>query len=309
MRSDALLGYRPLTALAVSTLALSVLGLALALPAAAQEGEADEEAHPNMAEAMSGGGMTEDRQLDDARAREHFQIATRYYDEGRFIEAATQFEEAFGLSDRPELLYNAYIAYRDAHRPSDAARTLELYLQRTPEAPDRVNLEARLQELRRAVAEEERNQQQLESAQAAADAERARAEAEARRAAEAEAQPEVWPWIILGVGAATAIAGGVVAGIALNDSNALRSLCTDEDPPRCTVSSQENLDEQRDAAKSLALAADILMFGGGAIAVAGLILGLTVGLPGGAEPAEEGDVQASVECGPGYCGASVRGAF
>lgn len=264
---------------------------------------------PNAAEAMQGGGMTEDRQLDDARAREHFQIATRYYDEGRFREAAAQFEEAFQLSRRGELLYNAYIAYRDAHEPEEAARTLEMYLDNTPDAPDRVNLQARLEELRRAVAEEQQSAEDLERANAAAEAERQRAEAEAARAAEAEAQPEVWPWIILGVGAAAAIAGGIVGGLALSDSSAILDTCGENG--FCRVSSAENLNEMRDGAKNLALAADIMLFGGGAIALTGLILGLTVGLGGGGDDSDDGDadVEASAQCGPGYCGAQLRGTF
>lgn len=275
----------------------------------AQGGDGEGETRPNAAEAMQGGGMTEDRQLDDARAREHFQIATRYYDEGRFREAAAQFEEAFQLSQRAELLYNAYIAFRDAHETAEAARTLEMYLDRSPDAPDRVNLQARLEQLRRAVAEEERSQEDLQRATAEAEAERRRAEAEAARAAEAEAQPEIWPWILLGVGAATAIGGGVVAGFALSDSNALLETCNEDG--RCLVSSQENLDEMRDGAKNLALAADIMMFGGGAIALTGLILGIVFGLPGGSDSGdgEEASARVTPECGPGYCGASLRGSF
>ncbi|MGE0788567.1 MAG: hypothetical protein AB7S26_23020 [Sandaracinaceae bacterium] len=269
--------------------------------------EGEGETRPNAQTAMSGGGMTEGRQLDDARARDHFLIATRYYDEGRFAEAAAQFEEAYDLSRRPELLYNAYIAFRDAHNSSGAARMLELYLSRVPDAPDRVNLEARLTQLRRAIEEEERSQRDLESATANAMAERARAEEEARRRAEAEAQPEVWPWVIFGVGAAAAIAGGIVGGVALADTNALLDDCTDG---RCRMD-QANLDEARDGAKGIALAADLLMFGGGAVAVTGLILGLIFGLPRTpeAESADAAAAEAVLDCGPLYCGGRVQGRF
>lgn len=298
-------GAQPRWSIFGASVACALMLCLASAPAVAQEQEEEQGQRQNMQEAMQGGGMTEGRQLDDERAREHFRIATAYYDEGRFREAAAQFEEAYELSRRPELLYNAYIAYRDAHETADAARTLESFLAESPDAPDRVNLQARLEELRRAVAEEEAEQERLATAQAQAEAERRRAEAEAARAAQAESQPEIWPWIILGVGGATAIAGAVVAGLALNDANALLEMCTDT---RCMVSSQENLDEMRNEAKNLALAADIMLFGGGAIAVTGLILGLALGLPGGGgETADE--PQATLECGPGFCGGRLRGSF
>ena len=151
-----------------------VVALAWASPVAAQEDD-DGDDHQTAEQAMQGGGMTSDHELDDARAREHFTIATRYYDEGRFIEAAQQFEEAYELSGRPELQYNAYIAYREAHQSRRAAAMLRGYLAAVPNAPDRVNLQARLEELERVIEQDEARTQRL------TDAER-RAEEEARRA-------------------------------------------------------------------------------------------------------------------------------
>ncbi len=273
------------------------LALAWATPAAAQSGGDA----PNAQQAMQGGGMTSERELDDARAREHFQIATRYYDEGRFIEAAQQFEEAFQLSGRAELQYNAYIAYREAHQSVRAAAMLEGYLSQVPNAPDRVNLQARLEELRRVIEQDEQRTQQLTDAERRAEEEARRAEQEARARREAEAAPEAWPWVVFGVGAAATIAGAVVGGVALGDASALRSEC--DDMGQCLP--QTNFEERRDNAQTLALVGDVLLFGGGAVALTGLILGLVFGLGGGGDDAP----QAVAACTADGCVGTIGGSF
>src|SRR4051794_6738550 len=50
----------------------------------------------------------------DDEARVHFRLGTAYYDSGRFAQAAEEFKQAHELSQRPQLLYNLFLAYRDA---------------------------------------------------------------------------------------------------------------------------------------------------------------------------------------------------
>lgn len=276
--------------------AVGLIAVALfTAPASAQQPEDAEQA-------MQGGGMTDHRQLDDARAREHFQIATRYYDEGRFVEAATQFEEAFQLSGRAELQYNAYIAYREAHQRQRAAAMLQGYLDSVPNAPDRVNLEARLVELRRAIEQDEQQAQSLSDAEREAREQSRRAEEEARARRQAEAAPEAWPWVVMGVGAGVLIAGAVVGALALGDASALRGEC--DDSGFCLP--QVDLEERRDDAQTLALVSDSLLFGGGTVAAVGLVLGLIFGLGGGAE---EEAPEASAMCTRAGCYGTIEGTF
>ncbi len=275
--------------------------VATAPVAVAQDGPAGDGSDAQTAQqAMQGGGMTSDRELDDDRAREHFQIAQRYYDEGRFVEAARQFEEAYELSGRSELQYNAYIAYREAHQRRRAEAMLAAYLEQVPDAPDRVNLEARLVELRRAIQQEEEQAEQLTEAEQRADSESRRAQEEARARREAEAAPEAWPWVILGVGGAAAVAGAVVGGLALAEVSALQSACMDE-----VCQPSVNLDGRRTDARTMALVGDFLLFGGGAVALTGLILGVTFGL--GSDPDEVPAVSAA--CDPRGCYATIGGTF
>jgi hypothetical protein len=89
--------------------AVFALMLAFALPARANEPPADAPA--------PGSG-----DVDIARA--HFATGQAYYEHGRFVDAAREFEEAYRLSKRPPLLYNVGKAYDGA---SDFARALDAY--------------------------------------------------------------------------------------------------------------------------------------------------------------------------------------
>jgi hypothetical protein len=57
-------------------------------------------------------------------ARAHFATGQAYYEHGRFIDAAREFEEAYRLSPKAPLLYNVGKAYDGA---SDFARALDAY--------------------------------------------------------------------------------------------------------------------------------------------------------------------------------------
>jgi tetratricopeptide (TPR) repeat protein len=57
-------------------------------------------------------------------AKAHYATGQIYYERGRFPDAAREFEEAYRLSGRPELLYNMGKAYDGS---SDAARALTAY--------------------------------------------------------------------------------------------------------------------------------------------------------------------------------------
>lgn len=83
---------------------------------------------------------------DDDRARGHFEAARSYYDQARYEEAAREFEEAYGLSERPALLLNASNAHERAGNLEGAIGALERYL--THDVADRRTIENRLEQLR-----------------------------------------------------------------------------------------------------------------------------------------------------------------
>jgi tetratricopeptide (TPR) repeat protein len=89
--------------------------------------------------------MQENQIGDDQRAKAHFRVGTTLYDAGRFNEAAEEWQKAFDLSQRAELLYNVYVAYRDASSGDKAIEALRHYLELGEIEPTRrLQLEARL---------------------------------------------------------------------------------------------------------------------------------------------------------------------
>lgn len=70
-----------------------------------------------------------------AEAKEAFERGKEHYEGERFLEAAEAFQEAYDLTQRPELLYNIGQAYRFAERFEDAERYLQRYLADAPDTP------------------------------------------------------------------------------------------------------------------------------------------------------------------------------
>jgi len=293
------------------------LVLALAAPLHAQ-GQAQAEAPTeSMAEAT-----TTDADMTDAQARGHFRLGKELYDQGRFAEAAKEFEVAYGLSGRGQLLYNVYLAYRDAQDTPNAARALRGYLAAVPDAPDREHLSARLKALDAQIKQAEddaaRQRAQAEAAQAQADeADRQRVEAD-QRARDAERRAAIkpsrpwWPWLLVGGGIAAAGTGVVLGIMADGDGDDLKAECV-LDPrdgagtmaplvegDRCAPS--VDLDGRRDSIQTQALIGDVLWISGAVIATTGLVLAFA--LPDVYPDLEQAPVTAG--CSTNECRASLR---
>jgi tetratricopeptide (TPR) repeat protein len=283
--------------LKTATHALALALVLAAAPAAAQEDAAPEEGTSQADEQMQNGGVTEERDLADDQARAHFRAGRSLYDLGQFGQAAQEFESAYRLAQRPELLFNAYVAYRDANDLEGAVRSLGAYLDLVQDAPDRVNLQARLASMSQAL-----------QAQRAREAELA---AERNRPAGPPPPPEgpaVWPWIVMGLGSAMVVGGIVTGAAAVTEADALAAEC-----PNNLCSPMVRLDSRRGTVESLGIATDVLLFGGGAIAVLGLVLGIV--LNSGSSPAETTSEPSPEEpeltagCGPTGCAGSLRMRF
>lgn len=265
---------------------------------------------------------TRDADMSDQQARSHFRLGRQYYDQGQFVEAAQEFEIAHGLSGRDELLFNVYLAHRDAQNVRKAAGALRGYLAAVPTAADREHLTARLAaldaQLKQDDAETERQRRQ------AAEAERRRQTAEREREAaqqlarEAEARAALrpsrpwWPWLVVGSGLAAVGTGLALGMLADADADELRKACV-ADPrtdgaiaplvmgPHCAPS--VDLESERSSIQSQAMVSDALWIGGSVVAVTGLILVFAL-------PDEYPDgIPVALGCAPGQCRADVRVRF
>lgn len=215
-----------------------------------------------------------EQDLTDQQARAHFAVGRAMYDAGRFAEAANEFQQAYDLSHRPQLLYNLYIAYRDSSQLVRARDALRQYLAEVSEIPNRLHLVSRLEALEAQIAEEERAHAESEAELAAAEQAAAEAEA-ARQAAEAEAAQlrhvrPWWPWIVFGVGVAAAGVGVPLGVDAAGQADAVRLRCTQPEGGLLCRSTEQA--PNRSSIVTQALVGDILWIAGATAAITGLVL-------------------------------------
>jgi tetratricopeptide (TPR) repeat protein len=293
-------------------LATTLVVLAVtASPAFAQEGEAPPEEDEAAEDAQS--MMTDDSSLDDQAAREYFSAGRNLYDLGRFAEAAEQFQQAYDLSQRAPLLFNLYLAHRDASQDREAATALRLYLEQMPDVDNRRSLEVRLENLERAIAEQDAEREAAaRDAEAAVRAEQEQREREEREEAERQQREEESsaspvPWIIAGVGGAMIVVGAITGGVALGLASGLEEDCdaVGDGTFSCDPDDQDLRDRQS-SLSTMATLTDVMIIGGAVVAAAGVTWGLIQMLGGGGE--EEAPA-VSAMCGPTGCGASVRVGF
>jgi tetratricopeptide (TPR) repeat protein len=92
-------------------------------------------------------GASAARGEDADKAREHYSVGLRAFDLGKYDEAISEFEEAYGHKDAPGLLYNIAQAYRLSNRPEEALRYYRTYLERKPDAANRAEAESKIERL------------------------------------------------------------------------------------------------------------------------------------------------------------------
>ena len=209
---------------------------------------------------------------NEKAARDAFERGRSFYDAGAFEQAANAFGEAYRLSGRDQLLYNLYLAQRDANHPAEAAEALRGYLARVPNIDNRSQLESRLAALDAGLARDREAQ-----AQAAAQAQ-AQADAQAAAAAAAPVAPapiapvepietkrsnKFWAGIgLISVGGAMMLSSIATGALAHNHQQKLEDDC----PGKVC---NPDLKSTADSGKTLAHATDGLLFGGLAVAAGG----------------------------------------
>jgi tetratricopeptide (TPR) repeat protein len=82
-------------------------------------------------------------------AKAHFAAGSAYYDQANYADAVKEFNEAYRLSHRTDLLYNIAVCYERLSDFDDAIGALRKYLEDKPDAPDRVTIQTRIANLER----------------------------------------------------------------------------------------------------------------------------------------------------------------
>ncbi len=105
---------------------------------------------------------------------------------------------------------------------------------------------------------------------------------------------------VAGVGGAMLIAGAITGGLALERDGTLAMLCPNN---LCVEEARPVLEERR----ALAISADVLIFGGLAVAATGVVLAFLMPSTGASESARADRPRLYASCSPTGCGAVVRG--
>ena len=271
---------------------------------------------------LFGAAATVSAQADaEEQARGHFRLGRAHYDNGDFLRAAQEFEAAFAISLHSQLLYNIYLAYRDANVTSKAAEALKGYLEQVADVPNRAQLAARLESLQQALAN---SPQQTATptppdgttpavtpttapTEAAAPTETADATAVTATtdttASSGGGGNKLIPLILMGTGGAFII-GGVITGIMTSGKESdLSTLCPDM---TCSSANGAAGKDLQSSGNTLALVTDILLFTGIAAAGTGAVLFL---LSGSEESSEPPATTASFMCAPGMCAGAFQTRF
>jgi tetratricopeptide (TPR) repeat protein len=207
------------------------------------------------AQAAEGGG-DDATAPEDVRAREAFTLGSRAFEDRRWEDAVRYFERAYELSGRPALLYNLGAAYERMGARERGIDAFERYLEASPNAENRTEVEERLHNLRAG----------LDPPDAAAEDGNARESGNAEsgsNAVDVDAGPGAAPWIVMGTGALAAGLGGVLMGLASAAKGRVESA------PMGTY--WDTVEGEAADASTFSIVGAILLGVGGAALVSGLV--------------------------------------
>jgi tetratricopeptide (TPR) repeat protein len=186
-----------------------LLGIALAVPALAQQsgGVTQYPACPDPPPKLS------PAEVDAAHAS--FKVGVEAYNKGAYDKALDNFRDAFRRDcSRVALLNFISRAYEGKGDKAEAIHALEVYLQRNPKAEDADDIQTRITNLKAQLAPTTNTTTATTSAPTTTVTVVPTVTATATATATEESRGHTaGPWIVLGVGVAAAIAGGVMLGV------------------------------------------------------------------------------------------------
>jgi tetratricopeptide (TPR) repeat protein len=297
------------------SLALGLLGIAIALPAMAQPSQ-PQSPSPSQTVYPAPCEATKVSKADVERAHTVFLSGKQYLEESNYEKAISYFNDAYSIDCSVHgILPIIATAYERKGDKAEAIRALEEYQRRSPSAPDHEVIERRLRNLNDQLA---REQTAAAAASAAASASAAAAAASvappptASPSASApppapntpppeptEAKHTVVPWIVVGIGGAAVIAGGVMFGVSEVEIKDAEGSCPIHD--QCKVASAI---AEGNHGRDLQTASYYVLGSGLAVATAGLVWHFL-------EAGSKGPPSTAVApvVAPGYAGVGMTGSF
>jgi tetratricopeptide (TPR) repeat protein len=228
------------------------------------------------------------------RAVEAYRLGTELYNDAKFEEALAAFQEAATLYASPDFQFNIAKCYERLGKYEDAIRSYELYLRTAEDTGDSAVIEASIADLQRRI--EERD-----------------------AAAENQSKPDLVPvgptkppgrklvitgGVLLGIGAAVALGGGLGFGIPVSSRNSTLGDVLDDNPDGLTFSEADALANEAKLYQTL----ELVMIGvGGALVITGAAL-LGVGMSKN-KKAKTAQLRVAPTWGRTGAGLSLSGSF
>ena len=251
----------------------------------------------------------------------HYQQATRAYDLGKYQEAVDEYQKVYEIDGDPVMLYNIAQAYRLNDQPQESIHFYRRYLQRSPEARNKEDVERKITAMEKLI--EERRKAAALVAPPAPKAEAKPVAVPAPVVPPPVAAPvivappppppeppsatrQILGWSMVGVGVAS-IAVAIVEGIkAKNRGDQLTQMANTQNPIPWGQT-QENIQSEGKTANIVAIVCGIA---GTAVGVGGAIVLITNGSSApandsGASPATTNTVSFAPWVGPGLVGGGM----
>jgi hypothetical protein len=290
-------------------LVLALVGMAVAVPALAQQPSA----YPAACEASK---VTKS---DVERAHTVFLSGKGFLDEANYDKAISYFKDAYSIDCSVHgILPIIATAYERKGDKAEAIHALGEYLTRVPAAPDREVIERRIRNLRDQLAQEH------PTATATAPTTTAVTTATAPTATvptdatgtttstvpTSTATPpssggghSIAPWVLVGVGGAAVVAGGVMLAVGAGDVSSANSKCPSRSGCDASVASQGNTGRTLETVGVIAGAVGIAAVAGG------LAWHFTEPSGAGASAKATPGTQLAPVVAPGFAGLSLGGSF
>jgi hypothetical protein len=233
----------------------------------------------------------------DELAHTHFQSGAAYLEQGDYDSSLREFQAAYDLSKRPEILINVATVNERLSHLEEAIAALDRYLAEDPNGENAETVKIRVENLRKRVAQKK--------AEAAPPPAPPPPPVEVKPAPAAPAPAPKMPppdvggsktpaYILFAVGGGLA-AGSIVTGIlASNEHSKAKSSCS----PNCS-------DSQLSTGRTLAVTSTVLT----GAAVVATAIGAVIFFGGGSEPAEPGKPTAFVGITPAGVAAGTSWRF
>ncbi len=248
-----------------------------------------------------GAGRANAMQLTPVQKQEmkqHYEKATRAYDVQKYNEAVDEYQKAYEIGGDPAMLYNVAQSYRLGGQLPDALRFYRRYLQRSPNARNRDDVERKISDLEKTVEERRKAAAQVVPVAPAPVPVAPAPPPPLVKNDEGSGGLRVAGIVLSSVGAAALITAAITGKLAADKGDKLTSASKNME---VFTSSLANVEKN---GKTLDSVAKVTVIAGGALAITGVVLFV---MSGGGSSAESGAASPVVSpvIGGGITGAAA----